>query len=367
MINRLKMNVLAFLLFCFQVQASVFTPEEIVVRMEKAAEWQIENPAIFGALEWHCAPFYTGLTDLSEITGNPKYYDYVKSIGSKNEWKIRDRRYHADDHAVGLSYLKLYEHYKDPAMISAVRKEFDWILANPPKQTIVGEDGKIRETYNRERWNWCDALYMAPPVWAGMSAVTGEKKYADYMVQEWKKAHEWYWCAEEDLYFHDKRDIVKTSLNGKKVFWARGDGWVIGGLVEVLQYLPKDHPERSYFENIFKQMAAKLITIQKENGTWAPNLLDSQDPPQDDISGSVFFVYGLAWGINNGILDRSTYEAATRKGWLALCDRQNENGRLINVQPVGGFPVAFDPDNTEIFTVGGFISAGSEIWKLVKF
>ena len=360
------MNILAFFLFfSFQLQADVFSPVEIVSRIVKAADWQIENPSPFGELEWHCAPFYAGLTDLSEITGDSKYYDYVKSIGSRNEWKIRDRRYHADDHAVGFSYLKLYERSKDPEMISAVRSEFDWILANPPKQTIVGEDGKIRETYNRERWNWSDALYMAPPVWAGMSAVTGEKKYADYMIQEWKKAHEWYWCAEENLYFHDKRDIVKTSLNGKKVFWARGDGWVIAGLVEVLQYLPKDHPERGYFVDIFKLMAAKLIAIQKDNGTWAPNLLDPMDPPQDDISGSVFYVYGLAWGINNGILNRSTYETATRKGWKALCDRQKENGRLINVQPVGGYPLAFNPDNTEIFAVGGFISAGTEIWKMM--
>jgi rhamnogalacturonyl hydrolase YesR len=366
MIKCVKLIVLALLWFCFHIQANDFAQAEIASRMEKAAEWQIENPSPFGALEWHCAPFYVGLTDLAEITGKSKYYDYVKSVGQKHDWKIKDRHYHADDHAVGLSYIKLYEYYKDPAMLLNLKKEFDWILVNPPKQTIKGADGKIRKTYNRERWNWCDALYMAPPVWAGLSAVTGDEKYIDYMVQEWKQAHEWYWCAEENLYFHDKRDIVKISPAGKKVFWARGDGWVIGGLVEVLQYLSEDHPERDYFVNIFKKMAAKIIAIQKENGTWAPSLLDPQNPPQDDISGSVFYVYGLAWGINNGILNASTYEPATRKGWQALCDRQKENGRLINVQPVGGFPVAFDPENTEIFTVGGFISAGSEIWKMVQ-
>lgn len=339
-------------------------PEEIANRMEKAADWQIDHPVKYGDLEWHCAPFYTGLTDLYEVTGNRKYLEYVKSIGDKNDWKIRDRKYHADDHAVGLAYIKLYQHYNDPKMIAAIQKELDWILANPPEHYITGTDGKVRLRYNRERWNWSDALYMAPPVWAALGAVTGESKYFDYLVQEWKQAHEWYWSESDSLYFHDKRDIVKLSTGGKKVFWARGDGWVVAGLVEVLQSLPSDHPERVYFEGIFKKMAAKLLAIQKENGIWAPNLLDPNDPPQDDISGSVFFVYGLAWGINNGLLNRSEYEAATRNGWQALCERQKENGRLINVQPVGGFPVAFDPENTEIFTVGGFISAGAEIWKM---
>jgi unsaturated rhamnogalacturonyl hydrolase len=251
-------------------------------------------------------------------------------------------------------------------MIFHVQREFDWILANPPEKIIIGPDGVERERYNRERWNWCDALYMAAPVWTGMGAVTGQQKYFDYMVQEWKKAHEWYWSEEDSLYFHDKRDIVKVSPGGKRVFWARGDGWVHAALVEVLQLLPHDHPEREYFISIFKKMSEKLISIQKDNGTWAPSLLDADHPPQDDISGSVFFVYGLAWGINNGILDKAAYEKSVREGWKALCKRQMDNGRLINIQPVGGYPVEFDPQHTDIFGVGGFLSAGSEVWKLVK-
>lgn len=346
-------------------QTNIFEPAEIVRRMEIAANWQIYNPAPNEDLEWHSAPFYVGLSDLYEISKNEKYLAYVNRIGEKHKWKIRERKYHADDHAVGYSYIKLFEHYKKPKMIAHVRKELDWILANPPKHTIKGEDGKIRETYNRERWNWCDALYMAAPVWTSLGAVTGEEKYIDYMVQEWKQAHKWYWCEEESLYFHDKRDITKISPDGKRVFWARGDGWVIAALVEVLQYLPQDHPERHYFETIFKTMSKKLLAIQKTNGTWAPSLLDENHPAQDDISGSVFYVYGLAWGINNGLLNQADYELSVKKGWKALCDRQKVDGRLINIQPVGGYPVAFDPNNTSIFGVGGFLSAGSEVWKML--
>ncbi len=356
----------SLLVTAFSSVADVFEPADIVSRMEKAAQWQLDHPAPFDALEWHCAPFYMGLSDLSETTGDRKWLESVKAIGEEHGWKFGRRPYHADDHAVGLSYIKLYQLDKDPRMIAGIQKEFDWILANPPKKTIKGPDGKLRETYNRERWNWCDALYMAAPVWTGLGTVTGEAKYVDYMVQEWKKAHEWYFCDEHSLYFHDKRDIAKVSKAGKRVFWARGDGWVFAALVEVLQFLPQDHPERGYFEDIFKRMAVRLVEIQNKNGIWSPNLLDPTDPPQDDTSGTVFYVYGLAWGINNGLLDRATCEPAARRGWSALCERQKESGRLINSQPVGGYPTPFDPDTTTVFSMGAFISAGSEILQRVQ-
>ncbi|VGO12537.1 Unsaturated rhamnogalacturonyl hydrolase YteR [Pontiella desulfatans] len=365
--HRIKGILFAALLItsCSAV-SDIFEPREIVLRMEKAAQWQLDHPAKFDVLEWHWAPFYMGLSDLTETTGDRKWIDEVKKMGETHGWKFGRRPYHADDHAIGLAYIKLYQLDKKPEVIAGIQKEFDWILANPPKQMIKGADGKMRETYNRERWNWCDALYMAAPVWTGLGKVTGEPKYYDYMVQEWKQAHAWYFCDEHDLYFHDKRDIVKVSKGGERVFWARGDGWVFGALVEILQLLPEDHPERGYFLDIYNRMAVKLLSIQKENGTWAPNLLDPTDPPQDDTSGSVFYVYGFAWGINHGVLDRATYEPATRKGWAALCERQKEDGRLINSQPVGGYPKPFDPGTTTVFSMGTFISAGAEVWRMVR-
>lgn len=364
--RRLSLYTILVLLLSANATAGELKPKNIEKRMLIAAQWQMENPCPYGELEWHVAPFYTAMTDLYEVTGDDSYLEYVKAIGDKNNWKIRTRPYHADDHAVGLAFIKLAQHYEDTAMLSAVKKELDWILTHLPEKYIKGEDGVVRKRYNRQRWNWSDALYMAPPVWAALGNVTANEVYTEYMVEEWKQAHQWYWSAEDSLYFHDRRDIKKVSPGGQRVFWARGDGWVHAGLVEVLQYLPQDHKERDFFVDIYQKMSAKLLNIQKENGTWAPSLLDPQHPAQDDISGSVFYVYALAWGINNELLDEATYRSAVEKGWLALCERQDENGRLKNIQPVGGFPEAFDPHNTEIFGVGGFISAGSEVLKMQK-
>lgn len=368
MSQMIKRSFSFLLLMCLFVtlQGKGVKQDDVIDRIRLAAQWQMDHPTDYGDLEWHVAPFYTALTDLYEVTGDVSYLEYLKAIGEKNKWAIHTRPYHADDHAVGLAYIKLAKHYDDTAMYAAVKKEFDWILTHLPEKYIKGDNGVVRKRYNRQRWNWCDALYMAPPVWAAMADITANDVYLEYMVEEWHQAYEWYWSEADSLFFHDRRDIKKVSLNGEGVFWARGDGWVHAGLVELLQYLPQDHKDHPFFLQTFQTLSHKLLLIQKENGTWAPSLLDPTDPAQDDISGSVFYVYGLAWGINQGWLDADMYRQAVLDGWQALCERQDAEGRLKNIQPVGGFPEAFDPQNTEIFGVGGFISAGTEVYKMIK-
>jgi len=349
--------------------AGEFRQERILERMEAAAGWQLANPFGYGELQWHCAPFYMGLSDLSEVSGDRKYIDAAKAVGERHGWALGRRKYHADDHAVGQVYLKLHALDRDPAMVAALRERFDWILEHPPKPDYwirkQRRDGKWIETYNGDRWTWCDALYMGTPVWVGLWRATGEGKYLDFAVREWRQTSDWLWDDAAGLYYRDKNFVGKTSGNGAKIFWARGNGWVFGGLAEVLQYLPPGHPDRPMFGKRFRRMAAALKAIQKGNGTWAPNLLDPEHPAQDETSGTAFYVYGLAWGINQGLLDRAEYEPVVRRGWRALCERQLESGRLANVQPVAAKPGGFDPDSTVVYGVGAFISAGSEVWKMV--
>ncbi len=131
----MKTHLLPFfllLLECTNFQAEELSPIKILSRIEKAAQWQMENPCRYGEVEWHVAPFYTSMTDLYEVTGNEAYLEYVKTLGDKNDWEIGKRPYHADDHAVGLSYIKLFQHYGDTLMIAAVKKEFDRILTHLP-------------------------------------------------------------------------------------------------------------------------------------------------------------------------------------------------------------------------------------------
>jgi rhamnogalacturonyl hydrolase YesR len=138
----------------------------------------------------------------------------------------------------------------------------------------------------------------------------------------------------------------------------------MGGLVRVLQYLPADHPSRPRFEAQFREMAARIRGLQQPDGLWRSSLLDPEDYPLKETSGSGFYCYALAWGVNRGLLDRAAFAPATLKAWQALTDCVDADGKLTHVQPVGADPKKFDANSTETYGVGAFLLAGSEICRL---
>ncbi|MGH7991704.1 MAG: glycoside hydrolase family 88 protein, partial [Limisphaerales bacterium] len=144
----------------------------------------------------------------------------------------------------------------------------------------------------------------------------------------------------------------------------RGNGWVMAGIVRILQYLPMNHPDRPRFEKLFKDMAEKILTCQQPDGLWRASLLDPKNYPAKETSGSGFFTYALAWGVNQGLLDRAKFEPAIQKAWMALVGCVDADGKLTNVQPVGADPKNFAADSTEPYGVGAFLLAGSEIYRM---
>jgi unsaturated rhamnogalacturonyl hydrolase len=81
---------------------------------------------------------------------------------------------------------------------------------------------------------------MGPLVWVRMYAATGDKKYISYLDEEWWKTSDLLYDIKEHLYARDASYSTKTEANGQKMFWGRGNGWVMGGIVRTLEYLPKD-------------------------------------------------------------------------------------------------------------------------------
>jgi rhamnogalacturonyl hydrolase YesR len=199
-----------------------------------------------------------------------------------------------------------------------------------------------------------------------LTAATGEKKYLDYAVQEWWRTTDYLYDKKEHLYYRDSNYFGKKEANGKKVFWGRGNGWVMGGLVRVLQYLPKDHPDRPRFEQLFKDMSVKILTCQQPDGLWRASLLDPATFTLKETSGSGFYTYALAWGVNHGLLDGALFEPAVRKGWAALVACVAADGKLMHVQPIGESPKSFKDDSTEVYGVGAFLLAGSEVYRMAS-
>ncbi len=247
-------------------------------------------------------------------------------------------------------------------MIAPLQKGLDFILANPSAVTL-----KRQEQRGLDRWWWCDALFMGPPVWTRMSLITGDKRYIDFMNKEWWLTTGYLFDKEENLYFRDDGYFDKREANGKKIFWSRGNGWVIAGIVRVLQNMPQDYPDREKYVQLYTKMAAKLAAIQPQDGLWRPSLLDPDSYRNAETSGSGFFTFSLAWGINNGLLDRTEYLPAVQKAWAGLVKCVHPNGMLGNVQPIGADPKQVSADMTEIYGVGAFLLAGSEMYKIALF
>ncbi len=332
--------------------------------MERAADWQIANPSPrWKPLLWHNAAFYTGVMALSRVSESPRFEQAMMKLGTDHEWKLAARPYHADDHAVAQTYLELYEKHRDARMIAPTKAGFDFILAHPKDDNL--EFDRTKNPDRTDRWSWCDALFMAPPAWIGLWKATGEQKYLDFAVTKWWVTSDFLYDQEEHLYFRDSTIFALREPNGKKVFWGRGNGWVMGGLARVLDLLPAGHPARPRFEQQFREMAAAVLKCQQPDGMWRASLLDANAYPMEETSGTAFFCYAFAWGVNRGLLDRATYEPAALKAWASVARYVKPDGKLTHVQPVGHTPVTFDPETTEPYGVGALLLAGSEIYRLV--
>jgi unsaturated rhamnogalacturonyl hydrolase len=364
------MKVLTFLLIlalAIPVTAQDINPSEVKTVMQKVADWQIEHyndsysrDKAHHPLDWTNGALYVGMEKLAKMDEDEKYYSWLKEIGDKNEWVLHKRQYHADDHTVGQMYVELYRKYNDDKMIRPTIKQFDFIMYHPSQSVL-----NWQTPFHQDRWNWCDALFMSPPVWAKLYNITGEQKYLDFMLEEYKATTDFLFDRKEHLYYRDER--FKTQLDhGTKVFWSRGNGWVFAGLVNIMNELDDNSKEYKYFMGIYKKMAKKLLEIQTPEGHWAMSLLGQEFYPTPETSGSSFFVYGLAWGINNGILDKQTYQEAVLKGWKAMVGHVTEDGMLGYVQPIGAAPGQAWPDKTEVYGTGAFLSAGSEIYMMYE-
>jgi len=354
----------------------IFTRESILSAMESAFDWQIDNIVYSAPLpdggfqdvsdtEWVRGAFFAGVMAASETTGNPRYLEAAMEISERNGWQPGPRPRHADDHCIAQTYSKIFLAERDPRMIEATVARFDEMIAEPRP----GPEGGWVEDDN---WSWCDALFMAPPTMALVAEATGDLRYLDLMNTMWWETYDYLYDPEEHLWYRDGRYVIQTdgsgprTPSGQKIFWSRGNGWVFAGLALVLEHIPTDYPERPRFEALFRDMAATLIRIQGEDGLWRSSLLDPGEYPIPESSGSGFFVYGLAWGLNNGVLDSATYQTAVREGWRGLNWALQPSGKLGWVQQIGYDPRSVTADDSMEYGTGAFLLAGSEMLKLAS-
>jgi len=334
--------------------SSKLTPKATETAIRKVADWELQRSQPYFGNDWTWSVLYTGFMAASQATGDSKYSDAMLEVGKKFNWQLKSHLPNADDQSIGQTYAELYMQKHDPAMIAGTRAELDALIAHE------------QDPAARIPWWWCDALFMAPPLWVRMYAISHDGKYLDYIEREWWKTSNLLYDPQEHLYFRDATYLTRTERNGQKMFWSRGNGWVLAGLARLLQYFPKDDPRRQRYVQQYKEMSARLITLQSRDGLWRSGLLDPDYYVVPEVSGSALITYGLAYGVNEGILDRKTYGPVVEHAWKGLLSHIYADGRLGSIQQVGAAPSFYKPTSSYNFGVGGFLLAGSEVDRMAR-
>jgi len=314
----------------------------------KVAAWQFARVELHPSLDWTFAPLYLGFLSAGGLLHEPRYAAYVHGVGEHFDWGLGPRVRHADDQAIAQSYLALYARHPDAAMLQPLQQRYDAQMqqADDPKRAL---------------WWWCDALFMAPPAWAGLAQATHERRYLDYMDRQWWITSEQLYDNREHLFSRDASYLDRHERNGRKLFWSRGNGWVLAGLARVLERMPADYPSRGRYLRQFREMAQRLAALQGRDGLWRPGLLDAGSYPRPEVSGSAFITYALAWGVHHDVLDTGIYTPVIGRAWRGMVGQIYADGRLGNIQPIGAAPGQYPASASYVYGVGAFLLAAGEV------
>lgn len=333
--------------------------------------WQESHPQ-HGRSFWDNAAYHTGNMEAFFLTGDSTYYAYSKAWAEHNEWKgaksdnKEEWKYsygESDDYVLFGDYQICFQVYADLYTI-----EPDSQKIARAREVMEYEMSTDRNDY----WWWADGLYMVMPVMTKMYKLTGNPLYLEKLHEYWTYANSIMYDAEEGLYYRDGKYVYPKhkSVNGKKDFWARGDGWVLAALAKVLKELPESDVYRQEYIDRFQTMAKAVAACQQPEGYWTRSMLDPEHAPGRETSGTAFFTYGLLWGMNNGFLDVATYQPIVMKAWnyLTTVALQPE-GRIGYVQPIGEKAIpgqVVDANSTSNFGVGAFLLASCEMVRFLN-
>jgi unsaturated rhamnogalacturonyl hydrolase len=330
-----------------------FKRSDIQKALRKVGDWQLNRARPDFNKDWTFAALYAGFMAVPTSVAGSRYHDAMLEMSKKFDWQLGPRIGHADDEAVGQTYMQLYLEHHDPAMMNPTRQSFETVMRIP--------DNPVKPL-----WWWCDALFMAPPVLAELSEATGDRRYLVFLDHEWSITSAKLYDREQHLFYRDESFLHQHERNGKAIFWSRGNGWVMAGLVRVLEYMPKNDPLRPKYLQQLKEMASAVAPLQGEDGLWRPGLLDADAYHLPENSGSAFITYALAYGIKENLLNRKRYLPIVKKAWAGLISHVYEDGRLGCIQPIGAAPGAFTATSSYVYGVGAYLLAGSEIYKLAN-
>lgn len=369
-----------FLLFSLHLSAKTWTADqvkELITRVN--TYWQQNNKAETRSF-WDPAAYHTGNMEVYKLLKDDKQLDYTRRWAYHNNWsgatEADPSRWKYANYGEGKDYVLFgdwqvcFQTYIDLYNLAIANGGTDadnYFMVKRAKEVMHYEAYSKKDDY----WWWSDALYMVMPVMTKMYKLTGDVQYLDKLYENLLYSDRIMLDQETGLYFRDARYVYPNhkSVNGKKDFWARGDGWVLAGLAKVLQDLPKDYKHYKFFVDKFQRLADIVAKTQQKDGYWTRSILDPNHAPGPETSGTAFFAYGIMWGVNNGFLAKKDYKKCIDRAWQYISETAVQaDGKVGYVQPIGDRAIpgqTVDANSQANFGVGAVLLAACEYYRYI--
>lgn len=373
-------SFLLFLLFSLPLSAKTWTADqvkELITRVN--TYWQQNNKAETRSF-WDPAAYHTGNMEVYKLLKDDKQLDYTRRWAYHNNWsgatEADPSRWKYANYGEGKDYVLFgdwqvcFQTYIDLYNLAIANGGTDadnYFMVKRAKEVMHYEAYSKKDDY----WWWSDALYMVMPVMTKMYKLTGDVQYLDKLYENLLYSDRIMLDQETGLYFRDARYVYPNhkSVNGKKDFWARGDGWVLAGLAKVLQDLPKDYKHYKFFVDKFQRLADIVAKTQQKEGYWTRSILDPNHAPGPETSGTAFFAYGIMWGVNNGFLAKKDYKKCIDRAWQYISETAVQaDGKVGYVQPIGDRAIpgqTVDANSQANFGVGAVLLAACEYYRYI--
>ncbi len=242
-----------------------------------------------------------------------EYIDYfVHADGTIDGYKMSD--YNLDRVRPGYNMLTLYEKTGDKKYKLAAEKLVEQMETHPRT--------KSNGYWHKKRYPWqmwLDGIYMASPFLVRYATLFNEPKWYDEAAFQIQLIYEKTLDKKTGLVYHawdeSREQRWSNPTTGQsKHFWSRAAGWYMMALVDVLDYLPENHPERAEIVQILQRLSAALLKIQDEDtGLWYQVLdMGGREGNYIEASGSAMIIYAFAKGANNGYLSQKYYNIADK-------------------------------------------------------
>ena len=318
--------------------------------IQLAADHWISGHSNPGDSTWFNALFVKGDIEVYRMTGTAKYLTYATGWANKNKWKLPANAPNLDGPEASQEYTDLWEiDPNHPASdiadsIAYLKKETGRVNGGKNDMTYVDAVrlGALSEFYRL-------GVSMKQPTWVA----AGTKMFA------YPESH--IYDKKNSLWWRDSRWVGTTQ------HWSRGNGWIVIALTDSIAALPAGDATRAHYISLLNAMFAKLKATQQAGGYWTADVDHPAAFPAPESSGTSFFTYGLAKGIQAGYVDKATYLPVVTKAWNWLKNTAlHSDGVVGYVQGPSSHPSQHQPISptaTSNYGVGAFLMAGVEASK----